>query len=149
MPGKPVVDWLQLGSETAPLARQAARHMALQRLYAQLVPAAVAAMSRVAALRGDTLHLAAMNGAVAAKLRQLAPTLVNQIRERDHEVNRIQVAVQGATAGPAPAPCKRARLPQQALPAIEALAERVQDPPLREALARMARRHRSHNGGQA
>lgn len=147
MPGKPVADWLQLGLESGPLARQAARHMALQRRYAQLVPAAMSAMSHVAALRGGTLHLVAMNGAVATKLKQIAPTLVAQIRERDHEVNRIQVTVQGSVAVGAPAPRKRARLPAEALPAIEALAASVSDPALREALDRMVRRHRSGSDG--
>lgn len=147
MTGKPVADWLRQGSETGSLARQAAHLMNLQRLYAGLVPAPLAAASRVASLREGILHVTAMNGAVAAKLRQMAPTLAARIRERDQQVNQIHVAVQGNAPAPVPVPPKRARLPENALPAIDALAGSVADPGLREALERMAGRHRGPGGG--
>lgn len=142
MTGKPVADWLRQGPETGSLARQAAHLMNLQRLYAGVVPAPLAAASQVASLRDGILHVSATNGAVAAKLRQMAPTIAARIHERDQQVNQIHVAVQGNVPGPWPAPRKRARLPEDALPAIEALAGQVADPGLREALERMARRHR-------
>lgn len=142
MTGKPVADWLHQLPETGSLARQAAHLMALQRLYAELVPAALARSSQVVSLRGETLHVAATNGAVAAKLRQMAPGLAERIHKQDQHVKQIHVAVQGNRAESRTPTAKRARLSPGALPAITALADRVDDPDLRAALERMAARHR-------
>jgi hypothetical protein len=146
--GKPVSDWLRQGPESGSLARQAAHLMNLQRIYAGVVPAPLAAASQVVSLRDGILHVTARNGAVAAKLMQMAPTLAARIHERDRHVNQIHVAVQGNVPGPPPAPPKRARVPDNALPAIEALAGQVADPGLREALERLAIRHRRQGGGR-
>ena len=149
MPGKPVAEWLSQGPETGPLVRQAARLIILQRMYAELVPAALAAASRVVSLREGTLHVTATNGAVAAKLRQMGPTLVIRFIERDQKVNQIHVAVQGDRPRPASAPRERSRLPEAAVPAIEALAQQVEDPLLRQALGRLAARHKRTASGNA
>ena len=146
MAGKSVAEWLQRSQETAPLVQQAVRYMNLQRLLAQLVPASVAPMCHVAAFRDGTLHIAANNGAIAAKLKLLTSCLLTQIREMAPEVNRIQVGVQGSLPEPSPVTRKGARLPRKALPAIDELAGQVADAPLREALERMAARHRGGGG---
>lgn len=94
MSGKPVAEWLLQGPETSLLVRLAARHLALQRTYEQIVSPSVATSSCVAASRGDTVQIVATNGAIAAKLKQLASRLTVQFRERGQEVNRIEVMVQ-------------------------------------------------------
>jgi hypothetical protein len=142
MSGKPVAEWLLQGPETSHLVRLAARHLALQRTYEQIVPPAVATLSYVAAFRGDTVQIVATNGAIAAKLKQLASRLAVQFRERGQEVNRIEVGVQGRLAEPGPPPPKRAHLPPQAVAAIEDLAANMADASLRSALDRFAKRHR-------
>jgi len=147
MSGKPVAEWLLQGPETSYLVRLAARHLALQRTYEQIVPPPVATLSYVAASRGDTVQIVATNGAVAAQLKQLASRLAAQFRERGQEVNRIEVGVQGrfaepGFAEPGPPPPKRARLPLQAVAAIEDLAANMADASLRSALDRFAKRHR-------
>jgi len=143
MSGKPVAEWLLQGPETSLLVRLAARHLALQRTYEQIVSPSVATSSCVAASRGDTVQIVATNGAIAAKLKQLASRLTVQFRERGQEVNRIEVMVQGRFfAEPGPPPPKRARLPLQAVAAIEDLAANMADASLRSALDRFAKRHR-------
>lgn len=89
------------------------------------------------------MQIVATNGAIAAKLKQLASRLTVQFRERGQEVNRIEVMVQGRFfAEPGPPPPKRARLPLQAVAAIEDLAANMADASLRSALDRFAKRHR-------
>ncbi|MFN7278403.1 MAG: DciA family protein [Betaproteobacteria bacterium] len=143
MSGKPVAEWLLQGPETSLLVRLAARHLALQRTYEQIVSPSVATSSCVAASRGDTVQIVATNGAIAAKLKQLASRLTVQFRERGQEVTRIEVMVQVRFfAEPGPPPPKRARLPLQAVAAIEDLAANMADASLRSALDRFAKRHR-------
>ena len=69
---------------------------ALQQRYEQVAPATLVRFSHVMLLEQQTLTLIADNSAVAAKLRQLAPRLVQQLQESGREVTAIQVRVQVA-----------------------------------------------------
>jgi hypothetical protein len=67
---------------------------ALQRLYEQIAPASLLRFSRVLKMEKRIMTLTANNGAIAAKLRQLAPELTNQLRDKGYEVTGILVRVQ-------------------------------------------------------
>src|SRR5215475_7717092 len=67
---------------------------ALESLYAASVPRELAKRSRVAYEREGTLVLTADNGAIAAKLRHLAPRIVLEIVKSWPEVTAIRVEVQ-------------------------------------------------------
>ncbi|WP_263768906.1 DUF721 domain-containing protein [Propionivibrio soli] len=66
----------------------------LARLYQQVAPPHLAQSSRLVNLKSGTLVIHAASGAVAAKLRQLAPTLVDIFLNRGIECNDVQVKVQ-------------------------------------------------------
>ncbi len=113
--------------------------MALQREYEQIAPASLIRYSHVLQLERQVLTLAANNGAIAAKLRQLAPQLTHALQNRGCEVTGIQVRVQVTHTA-------RERTPKR--PAVSAagrkrlieLAVELPDSPLKYALQRLAQK---------
>jgi hypothetical protein len=80
--------------ELRQLSSKAGQLLSLQRHYEQIAPASLMRCSRVLQLEHKILTLAANNGAVAAKLRQLAPELTSTLQNRGCEITGIQVKVQ-------------------------------------------------------
>lgn len=119
------------------LADKAERQRALQRLYEQVAPPSLARASHVIDLEQSILLLAADNGAVAAKLRQLAPELTRSFRDKGSEVTGIQVRVQ-VTTSPPQHEHRHAELSAAAQHALEELAEMLPDSPLKSAVERFA-----------
>jgi Dna[CI] antecedent, DciA len=65
----------------------------LQKQYAQLVPAPLGLSSRVLQLNHNVLTLSANNAAIAAKLRQLAPELVELFKKNSYDIDDIRIKV--------------------------------------------------------
>lgn len=82
----------------ARLDGHASRLLRLQAVVALALPPNLARASRVANLKSGTLLIHADNGAVAAKLRQMAPRLVDVVRFEAAEVTGIDIRVQGRVA---------------------------------------------------
>jgi hypothetical protein len=123
------------------LAHEARLLQALQQLYRQLVPATLGQGSHVLQLAQQILLVAADNSAVAAKLRQLAPDLVQQMQNNGYEITGIRVRVQvAAPALAAPTPVELSASGQQQL---LNLAEELPESSLRNALQRLAGKRRS------
>lgn len=80
--------------ESSGVIRHARYLMELQQVFLEAVPSSLKASARVGYLRHGALVLLAHNGAVAAKLNQLAPTLLIAYRERGFEVTKIHISVQ-------------------------------------------------------
>lgn len=125
--------------ELRQLTGKAGQLLALQQHYGQIAPASLIRYSRVLQLEGKILTLGANNGAIAAKLRQLAPELTSQFQNRGCEVTGIQVKVQvtlpaaeSKVTPPALSPAGRKRLIK--------LAEELPDSPLKNALQRLAKK---------
>jgi hypothetical protein len=129
--------FLGASPELRQLSGRAARLLALQRLYEQLAPATLARASHVQQLEEKTLTLAANNGAVAAKLRQLAPELLRQLQNGGCEVTQIQVKVQVAHAA-ARRVAAPAKLGAAARQRLMELAVELPDSLLKNALQRLA-----------
>lgn len=109
----------------------------LQRQYELCIPPSLTRSSRVMQLEQQTLVLAADNGAVAAKIRQLAPHLAQLFLDSGHEVTGIQVKVQVAwpSAVRISAPPARAGGQKKLINSIRQMA----DSPLKKALQKLAR----------
>jgi len=125
------------------LNRTLQRIAALQRLYEVCAPPELASASRVVGDRDGALIIAADNGAIAAKLRQLAPRLLKNLQKQSAQVTGIQIQVQVSRSAP------RTRLTPEKTPLsidlidnFDRLSQRVKDPGLRAALARFAARRR-------
>lgn len=109
-------------------------------LYQQIAPAHLAQASSVANYKSGIVVLHASNGAVASKLRQMAPTLVRELAKRGLECTGVQVKVQ---ARPATAASKLPTLkPLSARTSREltALSDALPASPLRRALEHLLER---------
>lgn len=93
-------DCLLADAGMARLSSHASRLLRLQAILAANLPANLARAARVANLKAGKLFIHADNGAVAAKLRQLAPRLVDLVRFEAAEVNGIEIRVQGRGGNP-------------------------------------------------
>ncbi len=117
---------------------------ALQRLYVICAPPDMVRASRVVNNRNGMLVIAADNGAIAAKLRQLAPRLLKNMQKQGVEVTGIRVQVQVERTSPAPRiRVEKTPLTIDSIDNFENLSKQVKDPDLRSALARFAARRRS------
>ena len=126
------------------LNRTMQRIAALQRLYEVSAPPELISASRVVGDRDGTLMIAADNGAIAAKLRQLAPRLLKNLQKQWAEVTGIHIQVQVSQAPPRPQPApKKTPLSIDLIKDFENLSQRVKDPALRAALSRFAARRRA------
>ncbi len=123
--------------ELRQLARQVDMLQAVQRHYEQVVPASLKQASRVQQMDGKILTLAADNGAVAAKLRQLVPELTRLLQNRGCEVTGIRVRVQVS-----PTPADRADAPaglsEAARRSLLDAVRQLPDSPLKCALQNLA-----------
>jgi hypothetical protein len=116
---------------------------ALQRLYAVCAPPELTQASRVVGDRNGMLVIAADNGAIAAKLRQLAPRLLKNLQKQRAQVTGIQVQTQVKEVTLlAQSSAKNNILPVDLIDDFESLSKQVKDPGLRSALARFAARRR-------
>lgn len=111
--------------------------LALQLHYEQVSPPSLARSSQVMQLEHGILTLAANNGAVAAKLRQMTPELVRQLQLRGCEVTGIQVRVQ-VTLPPITHTATPASMSAQGKQQLSDLAATLTDSPLKSALQRLA-----------
>lgn len=130
--------YLASNPELRQLSGKAHQLATLQRHYESFVPPALRRSSQVLQLRQQTLFIAANNGAVAAKLRQMTTELISLFQARGCEVTGIQIKVQ-VTAAP-PIPPEPRRLGKGARDALGELQENLADSPLKTALKRLLRR---------
>lgn len=142
MPLHTIGNLLAASDELKTLSARARRLRQLQTLYVGSAPRELAQSSRVRNLRGGTLLICADNAAIAAKLRQLAPTLLASIRKSEAEITgiRIEVQVSGGLHERVPK-SRKTPLPADAIQEFDSLAKRVPDGTLKAALTRMVRRH--------
>lgn len=146
MAAKSIGDWLSRQAAPEDVIRRANRLLALQRLYANCVPESLARLSEVANLKDGELLVRADNGAAAAKLKQLAPTILDKIKTNNQDVTKLTVTVRpaGQPFPGAGAQAKRARVPADGVHHFEALSGSLQDSPLKSALQRLAARQKTY-----
>jgi hypothetical protein len=89
-----VTSLLESEAHVARLTAHAGRLLQLQRQLELALPRQLAKVVRVANYRLGKVVVHAANGAVAAKVRQLVPGLVEKYRQNGAEVNEIEIKVQ-------------------------------------------------------
>ncbi len=136
--------YLNTAGGLARLSAHAGRLVKLQRVFERIAPAYLAASSRVANFKSGVVVIHADSGAVAAKLRQMLPSLIDEFSSKGAEVTEIQVKVQPSYIAtqqkqgrPAPAVSAHAKA---ALTSLEA--DLPEDSPLKEPLGRLVKRSR-------
>ena len=138
-----LVDWLGRDNQTANILATAQLHLALKSLVAEPLPAGLRLAFEVVKLDRGTLTLVATNGAVGAKLRQLAPRIVSNLQARGRMINDVQVKVSVQHGAPTyQKPDKTARpLDSADLKAFENLKAHLQPGPLADAVAKLLAHH--------
>lgn len=135
------MDHLAAAGAFARLSGQAENLRHLQALLETALPAYLLPGTRVANLKRGKLVIHTASGAVAVKLRQLAPRLSAGFIQQGQEVTAIEVRVQAGSrisAGPRKtAPKMLGTRSKQALTSLAAGLE--EDSPVRQALARLLR----------
>lgn len=141
---QPLYRFLGSGDALERLQAHAQRLARLQQALARLLPDGMAGACDVANLKSDKLVLLTRTGAGAARLKQMAPTLLQQLQLQGFPVGEIQVRVRVAYDPP-----RREAPPARSIPAAaqDALAQLAAslpaDAPLRESLQRLIERSRS------
>lgn len=135
-------DCLLADAGMARLSSHASRLARLQAILAANLPANLARGARVANLKAGKLVIHADNGAVAAKLRQMAPRLADLVRFEAAEINGIEIRVQGRGGKPVQSPRKApAGIGDQAKRGLTSLESRLPaGSRLRLALAKLVER---------
>lgn len=94
MQSRPVDAYLHNSDVLARLASHAAHLRAIDECWREIVPASLKALCAVANLRSGTVVIKAHNGAIAAKLKQLLPSLLSTLQARGFQVTGIHISVQ-------------------------------------------------------
>lgn len=121
-----------------PLRGQVEQLAILQTVITQILPAGLCV--RAVFLKAGELTLYADNGAVAAKLKHMAPRILAKFRQRGYDVTGIHLQVQ-ARIRDNPLPPKQICVGTEGRAAIQALADRLPRGDLKVALDRLARRN--------
>lgn len=100
MRARSLEDCLKADGGIARLTGHAVRLLRLQRVFESAAPRALARSARIANLKLGKLIIHADNGGVAAKIRQIIPTLIGVFHDEAAEVTVIEVKVQPQPAPP-------------------------------------------------
>ncbi len=125
----------------AALSSQVGRVLELQRQWEKVAPPVLAQACRVSGLQDQVLVLYANNGAIAAKVRQLAPTMLDKFQKRGVEVTAILVRVQARFLAPEQKPIKNLQIGMAGRESLRRLADQLAHSPLKQALERLLERH--------
>lgn len=131
--------FLASNTELRQLSRKAEQVTALQRHYELLAPPSLLQGSRILQIKQQVVIIAADNGAVAGKLRQMTDELISLFQARGCEVTGIQIKVQVTTPPPVGSSEPRI-LGKAAQDALHKLEENLADSPLKTALKRLSKR---------
>ncbi|MBK7423051.1 MAG: DUF721 domain-containing protein [Propionivibrio sp.] len=106
----------------------------LTHLYQEIAPTHLGQASRLANYKSGIIVIHAVSGAVAAKLRQMAPTLAEGFSKRGVECNGVQVKVQARKISTQSRASTQKPLSSRTSRTLEGLRDSLPDSPLRAAL---------------
>lgn len=126
-------------AELAALSGHADSLTVSQKIWDATAPEPLRRFTQAGAVKHKRLTVYADNGAVAAKIKLLLPSLLSKLQKQGLEVTSIRVEVQVKSDSRKPAKTIRSISPQAAS-SLSALADELSGSPLGEALARLSRR---------
>ena len=125
----------------ASLMPQARRLIELRGILSAVLPPSLARSCSIANYKRGKVVIFAASSAVAAKLKLMRPTLVEQLSQRGVEVTGLEVRVQ-ALDRERQVFEKYSKMSVEAAAKVAELCEQLPDSELKSALGRIARRHR-------
>lgn len=120
---------------------EAVSHVA-QTIWQQVAPENLAALSQAQEINNQQLKLTTQHNTVAAKIKLLAPSIVNALKKQGYEVTAIQVKVQVKSEAPKKQK-KLKKISPQAGKNLEALAQKLAGTALGNALEKLAKKSSS------
>ena len=124
----------------APLMPQARRLIELRDIFAAALPESLARCCSIANFKQGKVVIFAANGAIAAKLKLMLPTLLEELSKRAMEVTGLEVCVQPLASDPQ-AVEKSAKMSVKAAAGLSQLCEQLPDSELKITLVKIAARH--------
>jgi|SRR5882672_10959547 len=125
----------------AQLMPQARRLIELREILAAILPESLARCCSIANYKQGRVVIFAVNGAIAAKLKLMLPTLLEQLSKRTFEVTGLEVCVQPPSSDPQVIE-KSAKISLEVVLGLTRLGEQLPDSELKIALDKFASRHR-------
>lgn len=141
MTGRRIALYFKQLDDPGGIVAEIRRLIALDRICRDILPVPLGRATQVGGIRNGRIKLYATNGPVAAKLRQMAPRLVAELRASAPEVTSVDVQVQ-AGFEKSGEPRGRRALSGPAVRELEALRDTLDPSPLRDAIERLLRRGR-------
>ncbi len=133
--------FLNQADSIAALMPQAERLIELREILSSLLPESLARRCSVANYRQGRVVIFASNGATAAKLKLMLPSLLERLSGRAMEVTGLEVVVQ-ALESERQAVEKTEKMSAVAASELTRLSEQLPDSELKSALARIVFQHR-------
>jgi hypothetical protein len=135
--------YLDSAAGIAALLPQAERLIELRRIYSELVPQQLLRCSSIVNYKQENVVIFAENNAIAAKLKLLSPRLVNDFSKRGVQVTGIRLQVQPRQEPRKEQIRKQAKLSLAGAESLEALAKRLPDSRLKQAVTEMVERKKN------
>lgn len=126
-------------AELAALSEQAGKLTLSQQKWGAIVPAALKPYTQAGSITHKRMTVYADNGAVAAKIKMMLPSLILGLQKQGLEVTSIRVEVQVKSTHNKPAKPLRTLSPAAAA-SLEKLATELEGSALGDALARLSSR---------
>ncbi len=136
--------FIQAEPALKPLLQQLSELRHMQRLYQESVPATFAALGQVGSFRNGILIVVAKNGAAAAKLKQVVPSLeqkISQLLQQSVEV-KVNVLVDDSDERVSPSPKRKRGMSPVALESLQRLATELPPSALKEEVSTLLKRQR-------
>jgi hypothetical protein len=133
---------LRLAPEHQRLFSHTEKLTAMQQVFMKIAPPQLAQHCALGALVEGDLTIYARSGAIAAKLRQMLPSLLLKFRARGYEVTAIRIAVQANynSITDTQKVAKRLEIGQAGLESLSDLVSALPASPLRTAVAHLLKR---------
>jgi hypothetical protein len=143
MHSKDLRSYLDSVAGIAALLPQAERLIELRHIYSEIVPQQLLQFSSIVNFKQEKVVIFAENNAIAAKLRLLSPRLVNDFSKRGVQVTGIRLEVQPRQEPRKALTSKQAKLSAAGAESLEALAKRLPDSKLKQAVTEMVERKKN------
>ncbi len=126
-------------TELKALSQQVSELTAVQKLWQEIIPSALKNQTQAGAIEHKRLTIYALNGAVAAKIKLLLPSLLTKLQKQGVAISSIRVSVQVQShAAKTDKPLRN--LSSEAAEKIHSLAQKLQGSALGDSLERLAQR---------
>jgi hypothetical protein len=127
-------NYLEAAESAGKVLAHARLLMKLAHLYEEIAPTHLGQASCVANYRSGTIIIHANNGAVAAKLRQMAPSLAHDFSKRGAQCTEVQIKVQAREIQYQSRASTQKPLSRRTSSVLDSLAGSLPPSPLRSAL---------------